>query len=174
MSNPSLSSNESSQAISLRRLEVEHWPSVRAIYEDGIAGGDATFETATPEWGEWDRDHLSCCRFVAVAGGVIVGWAAISPVSERCAYAGVAEVSVYVARTYQRWGIGMELLKALIRDSERAGIWTLQAGMFAENEASLALHQACDFRIVGYRERIGQIDGVWRDVLLLERRSPTI
>jgi phosphinothricin acetyltransferase len=174
MSDHTMQSKDSSRSNSICYLEYEHWPGVRAIYEEGLSRGDATFETSAPEWGEWDRDHLSCCRLVAVAGSDVAGWAALGPVSERCIYAGVAEVSVYVAEDYQRRGLGKELLDALIKESEPAGIWTLQAGIFPENEASMALHRACDFRIVGYRERIGQLDGVWRDVILLERRSPSI
>lgn len=161
-------------SFSLEYLEFEHWPRVKAIYDEGISKGDATFETAAPGWGEWEKEHLSCCRLVAVINSVIAGWAALSPVSGRCVYAGVAEVSVYVAKEYQRRGLGKELLNALIKESETAGIWTLQAGIFPENEASIALHLSCDFRIVGKRERIGQINGVWRDVILLERRSPSL
>jgi L-amino acid N-acyltransferase YncA len=165
---------EFDKTYSLEQLEFEHWPRVKAIYEEGIAKGDATFETAAPGWEEWEKDHLSCCRLVSVTDGDIAGWAALSPVSGRCIYTGVAEVSVYVAMEYQRRGLGKELLIALIEKSESAGIWTLQAGIFPENKASVALHLSSDFRIVGRRERIGQINGVWRDVMLFERRSPAI
>lgn len=162
------------RSFSLEHLKFVHWSRVKAIYEEGISNGDATFETAAPGWEEWEKDHLSCCRLVTVAGGDVAGWAALSPVSGRCVYAGVAEVSVYVATEYQRRGLGKELLIALIKESESAGIWTLQAGMFPENVASMALHLSCGFRIVGRRERIGQVNGVWRDVILLERRSPSL
>jgi phosphinothricin acetyltransferase len=147
---------------------------VRAIYEEGIAGGDATFETAAPSWNAWDASHLPAHRVVARRDGDVVGWAALSPVSERCVYAGVAEVSVYVAWAARGQGVGRALLGELVRSSESAGIWTVQAGVFPENEASLALHRACGFRIVGVRTAIGKHRGVWRDVVLLERRSPEV
>ena len=148
------------------------WPAVRTIYEAGIASGDATFETTTPSWEDWDRSHLADHRLVATdADGQVVGWAALSPVSDRCAYAGVAENSVYVHPEHQRRGIGSILLHALITRSEDAGYWTIQTGIFPDNIASLTVHQRAGFRIVGRRERIGQLDGVWRDTILLERRS---
>lgn len=155
-------------------LEAEDWPAVRAIYEEGIATGNATFETQAPDWEDWDAGHLQDCRLVARQGGHIVGWAALSPVSGRCVYAGVAEVSVYVAAAARGQGIGKGLLQALIEVSERQGIWTLQAGIFPENEASIALHESCGFREVGARARIGQLRGVWRDVVLMERRSEVV
>jgi L-amino acid N-acyltransferase YncA len=124
-----------------------------------------------PEWPEWDAAHRDDCRLVARRTGQVVGWAALSPVSRRCVYGGVAEVSVYVAESARGQGIGRALLSALIDASEAAGIWTLQAGIFPENEASVRLHKSCGFRVVGRRERIGQLHGVWRDTLLLERRS---
>jgi L-amino acid N-acyltransferase YncA len=150
----------------------EHWPAVKRIYQEGLATG--SFETSPPAWAEFDRAHLSGHRLVAVADRTVLGWAALSPVSDRCAYAGVAEVSVYVAASARGRGVGRELLTQLIGRAERAGIWTVQAGIFPENAASLALHHACGFRTVGVRERLGQRDGVWRDVLLLERRSGEI
>jgi L-amino acid N-acyltransferase YncA len=155
-------------------LKPEDWPTVRAIYEEGIATGNATFETQVPVWEDWDASHLRDCRLVARRGGHIVGWGALSPVSGRCVYAGVAEVSVYVAAAARGQGIGKRLLQALIEVSERQGIWTLQAGVFPENEASIALHESCGFREVGARARIGQLRGVWRDVVLLERRSEVV
>jgi L-amino acid N-acyltransferase YncA len=155
-------------------MRPAHWPRVRAIHREGIEGGDATFETEPPDWEAFDRSHLRRCRFVARAGGEILGWAALSPVSSRCVYAGVAEVSVYVAAAARGRGVGRRLLRRLIRASEAAGIWTLQAGIFPENGPSLALHRAFAFREVGVRERIGRRDGRWRDVVLLERRSPTV
>jgi phosphinothricin acetyltransferase len=155
-------------------FEPEDWPAVRAIYEEGIATGNATFETQVPAWEDWDANHLQDCRLVARKDGQVVGWGALSPVSGRCVYAGVAEVSVYVAAAARGQGIGKRLLQALIEVSERRGIWTLQAGIFPENEASIALHERCGFRKVGTRARLGQLRGVWRDVVLLERRSETV
>jgi L-amino acid N-acyltransferase YncA len=158
----------------IQPLTADHWPAVRAIYEEGIAGGDATFETAAPAWDAWDRGHLAGHRLVAVAGGRVVGWAALAPVSERCAYAGVAEASVYVAAAAAGRGVGRALLEALVAGAEAAGIWTVQTGIFPENTASLALHRRCGFRVVGVRERLGKLGGRWRDVVLLERRSPLV
>jgi L-amino acid N-acyltransferase YncA len=152
-------------------LTHEDWPTVAAIYEEGIATRLATFETAAPAWADWDRTHLDERRLVAEDDGEVLGWAALSPVSERCVYAGVAEVSVYVAERARGRGIGRALLECLARGAESVGIWTLQAGVFPENRASLALHHGCGFRTVGIRERIGRLDGAWRDVVLLERRS---
>jgi phosphinothricin acetyltransferase len=150
------------------------WPAVGSIFEEGIASGDATFETRVPTWAEWDAAHLNEHRLVAYQGNAILGWAALSPVSGRCVYAGVAEDSVYVAAAARGRGVGTELLRTLVADSEAAGIWMLQAGVFPENRASLKLHHACGFRTVGLRERIGNHKGVWRDVLLLERRSAVV
>jgi phosphinothricin acetyltransferase len=147
------------------------WQQVHAIYEEGIRTGQATFETAAPMWESWDKDHLKDCRLVAIKDGKVAGWAALSPVSERCVYGGVAEISVYVATAEWGQGIGKILLYALIDKSEQAGIWTLQAGIFPENQASIKLHKACGFREIGRRERLGKLNGAWRDVCLLERRS---
>ena len=155
-------------------MTAGQWPAVRAIYEQGIAGGDATFETAAPTWEAWDGGHLAGHRLVAVDAGQVLGWAALSPVSERCAYIGVAEVSVYVAAEAAGRGVGRALLERLVAGAEAAGIWTVQAGIFPENRASLALHRRCGFRTVGVRERLGKLDGRWRDVVLLERRSPLV
>lgn len=156
-------------------MTADDWPAVRAIYEAGIATGLATFETVAPSWEGWDAAHLPDHRLVARdGGGSVVGWAAASPVSDRCAYAGVVEASVYVDPAAQGRGIGRRLLDALVRSTELAGVWTVQAGIFPENEASLRLHEACGFRRVGVRERLGRIDGEWRDVVLLERRSPSV
>jgi phosphinothricin acetyltransferase len=156
----------------IRDMAPADWPAVRAIYEEGIATGHATFQTGAPSWDEWDAGHLARCRFVFVRDeGDIAGWAALSPVSKRPVYAGVTEVSVYVAARARGAGAGRTLLTRLIDESERCGIWTLQAGIFPENHASLALHQRCGFRIVGRREKLGAMGGWWRDVLLLERRS---
>ena len=158
----------------IRPLTAADWPAVRSIYEEGIATGDATFETAAPPWAAWDRGHLAGHRLVASIGGRVVGWAALSPVSERCAYAGVAEASVYVAGAAAGRGVGRALLERLVAGAEAAGIWTVQAGIFPENAASLALHWRCGFRTVGVRERLGRLDGRWRDVVLVERRSPLV
>lgn len=147
------------------------WLAVCAIYEEGIATGNATIETEAPAWEVWDRRHLPTCRFVARAGNGIIGWVALSPVSSRCAYNGVAEVSVYVAERARRQGVGTALLKAVIAASEAQNIWTIQAGIFPENTASLALHKGLGFREVGVRHRLGKLNGKWRDVILLERRS---
>lgn len=155
-------------------LSPADWPSVARIYAEGIATGDATFETDVPAWETWDAAHLPHSRFVARDADGIVGWAALSPVSERCAYGGVAEVSVYVADGRRGRGIGHRLLAALVASSEAAGIWTLQAGIFPENEASIGLHRRHGFRTVGVRERLGRLGDRWRDVVLLERRSSAI
>ena len=161
-------------AIVIDTLRPDDWESVRSIYLEGVATGHATFETEAPDWARWDRAHLSFARLAARNGDDLVGWAALSPVSSRRVYAGVAEVSVYVAALARGMGVGRSLLVALIVEAERSGIWTLQAGVFPENLASIALHQTCGFREVGRRERIGLLRGVWRDVILLERRSRTI
>ena len=151
------------------------WPAVRAIYEAGIATGHATFQTEAPGWESWDAAHLATCRLVARdVSAAAVGWAALTPISARPVYAGVAEVSVYVAEGARGRGVGRGLLETLISASERDGRWTLQAGIFPENTASVALHLRCGFREVGRRERIGRLRGVWRDVLLLERRSRVV
>lgn len=147
---------------------------VLAIYREGIATGNATFETTPPEWEVWKASHLSHSRLVARSGSNIVGWAALSAVSGRCVYGGVAEVSVYVGEKGRGHGIGRALLQALIKSSEANGIWTLQAGIFRENDASRTLHLKLGFREIGYRERIGKHNGVWRDTILLERRSETV
>jgi L-amino acid N-acyltransferase YncA len=158
----------------IEAMQAADWPFVRAIYLEGVATGNATFETEAPDWPAWDAAHRPDCRLVARAGGVPIGWAALSPVSRRRVYRGVAEVTVYVAAQARGHGAGKALLHALVAASEEAGIWTLQASIFPENEASLALHLACGFRQVGYRERIGCLNGVWRHTVLLERRSQKV
>ena len=150
------------------------WQRVREIYLEGIATGHATFETSAPSWEQWDAAHLAFARLVARRENEVVGWAALSAVSQRCVYGGVAEVSVYVSSTQRGGGIGKRLLVSLIEESERNGIWTLQAGIFPENTGSIALHVGCGFREVGRRERVGKLKGVWRDTILLERRSQTV
>jgi len=163
-----------SARLAIDGLRPEDWERVRAIYLEGIATGHATLETAAPPWETWDADHLSRPRLAAREGSTVLGWAALSPVSGRCVYGGVAEVSVYVAAAARARGVGRALLERLIPASEDAGIWTLQAGIFPENEPSLALHRACGFREVGRRERLGKLGTTWRDVILLERRSRTV
>jgi phosphinothricin acetyltransferase len=160
--------------ITVTPMKPEDWDAVRLIYREGIATGHATFETDAPEWEEWDKSHLRECRLVARSDGEVVGWAALSPVSSRCVYAGVGEVSVYVRASARGQGVGKSLLWALIKESERVGISTLQGGVFPENITSIAIQKACGFREVGLRERLGQMNGVWRDVLLMERRSKTV
>lgn len=161
------------------------WPAIREIYREGISTGNATFETELPDWEKWDGAHRRDCRLVALETMdeasaelliplgklTVLGWAALSPVSSRRVYRGVAEVSVYVAAAARGRGVGKELLKSVVQESEVNGIWTLQAGIFAENLASIALHKSCGFRKVGMRRRIGKLGEIWRDVLLLERRS---
>jgi phosphinothricin acetyltransferase len=167
--NPNMSSE-----VKITAMEPGDWDQVKAIYLQGIATGNATFETDAPSWEQWSASHLSCARLVARQNDEVVGWAALSAVSQRCVYGGVAEVSVYISATSRGTGLGRKLLLALIDESERNGIWMLQAGMFPENAASLALHRGCGFREVGRRERIGKMNGVWRDTILLERRSPIV
>ncbi|MGF6847450.1 L-amino acid N-acyltransferase YncA [Chitinophaga sp. W3I9] len=155
-------------------MTATHGPQVLAIYEAGISTGNATFQTAAPSWEEWDQSHLKNCRLVATEDNRVLGWAALTPVSSRCVYAGVAEVSVYVAPDAQGKGIGKALLQTLIEQSEENKLWTLQAGIFPENTGSIKIHEACGFRIVGRRERIGKMGDTWRDTLLLERRSKKV
>ena len=159
----------------VRNLTKDDWPQVRAIYAAGIAAGDATFELEPPDWADFDERHLSAHRFVACAGdGAVLGWATVSPTSRRLVYAGVVEASVYVDPAAAGRGVGRALLTALIESTEAAGIWTITAGVFPENVASLALHEALGFRRVGVRERIGRQRDRWRDVVLFERRSSKI
>jgi L-amino acid N-acyltransferase YncA len=158
----------------IRSLTAADWPAVAAIYQAGIDTGLATFETAVPAWEDWDAGHLAAGRLVAETDGVVVGWAALTAVSGRCVYAGVAEVSVYVAAAARGQGVGKLLLRALVETSEAAGIWTLQAAMFPENVGSVVLHKSLGFRRVGVRKKLGQLNGVWRDVLLMERRSQRV
>lgn len=158
----------------IEKMTPEDWEQVQAIYLEGIAAGQATFETSAPSWEEWNAAHVSDSKLVARGEEAIFGWAALSPTSRRAVYAGVAEVSVYVGDKYRGQGIGFSLLKALISLSEEQGFWTLQAGIFPENLPSLSLHMKCGFRELGRRERIGKMNGVWRDVILLERRSRTV
>ena len=161
--------------MTIQDLTEAHWPAVKAIYEAGMATGNATFETQAPAWEAWNNAHLGHSRLVAVEdAGTVRGWAALSPVSGRCVYGGVAEISIYIAAEARGQGVGRQLLAALIAESEANGIWTLQAGTFQENTASIAMHTKAGFRVIGHRERIGQHHGVWRNTVQMERRSPTV
>lgn len=155
-------------------MTSEDWEAVAAIYAEGISTGDATFETTVPTWAEWDASHHMNCRLVMETDDDVAGWAALAPVSSRDVYRGVAESSIYIASSARGLGIGSRLLAALVACSETAGFWMLQAGVFPENEASIRLHERRGFRIVGTRQRIGRLGSVWRDVILLERRSSRI
>ncbi|MCR8847970.1 GNAT family N-acetyltransferase [Rossellomorea sp. SC111] len=155
-------------------MKPDDWDQVAKIYHEGIATGNATFQNDIPSWEEWDANHIQAGRIVIRLGDSIVGWAAMSPVSSRCVYRGVAEVSVYVSARCAGQGIGSQLLGALIEASEQEGFWTLQSGIFPENRASIKLHEKHGFRIIGHREKIGKMDGVWRDTVLLERRSKIV
>lgn len=156
-------------------MTAAHADEVLRIYQIGLDSGDASFETTAPSWEDWDRARLPEHRFVAVAdGGAVLGWVAVSTVSDRCVYAGVVEHSVYVDPAARGQGVGLALLEALIESTEKAGIWTIQSGVFPENTGSLALHQKVGFRVVGVRERIARHHGRWRDVVYLERRSPVV
>jgi L-amino acid N-acyltransferase YncA len=157
--------------VTVRNMRESDWPIIQSIYEAGIATGNATFETQSPAWVGWDANHRRELRFAAVLDERVVGWTAAANVSDRCCYAGVIEDSVYVDPTYQGLGIGTLLLARLIDAATAVGVWTIQAGIFPENAASIALHTSSGFRVVGRREYLGQLNGVWRDVLLLERRA---
>ena len=157
--------------IHIRLMTAADWEEVATIYGQGIATGNATFEQEVPDWETWDKGHLQVCRLVAVSGAALMGWASLSAVSARKVYAGVAEVSVYVGAQYRGQKTGSLLLSALIEASETAGFWTLQAGIFPENTVSLEMHRKAGFRELGYREKIGMMKGLWRDTILLERRS---
>ena len=160
--------------IVIEKMKDEDWPAVENIYREGIDTGNATFETEVPSWQQWNNAHFRDCRLVVKIAGQIVGWVALSPISNRCVYRSVAEVSLYVKSSARGKGVGKALLEAAIEESERIGIWTLQGGTFPENTASIALQKNCGFREVGRRERIGKINGIWRDVILMERRSRVV
>lgn len=160
--------------ITFETMQPAHWQQVKAIYEEGIKTGNATFETTAPEWEAWDNAHLKECRLVTTEDEKVLGWAALVSVSSRCVYAGVAENSVYVSASAQGKGIGKMLLNKLVEESEAHNIWTIQTGIFPENIASIKIHEAVGFRIIGKRERIGKMNGVWRDTLFLERRSSKV
>ncbi|MDR7130913.1 phosphinothricin acetyltransferase [Algoriphagus sp. 4150] len=160
--------------ILFRNLMEEDWDQVSEIYRQGLDTGNATFASEVPSWNEWDKGHLQACRLVAEINATVVGWAALSPVSSRCVYGGVAEVSIYISNKFKGQHIGTKLLEKLVAESEQKGFWTLQAGIFPENKASILIHGRAGFRKVGFRERIGQMKGVWRDTVLMERRSNKI
>lgn len=155
----------------IKTITQDHFSEVAEIYRQGLATGMATFQNEVPSWEEWDRAHLAFCRMAASKNNKILGWAALTPASGRSVYAGVAEVSIYLAEGERGKGIGTLLLNALIEQSEANGIWTLQSGIFSENKGSIRLHEKCGFRQVGYRERIAKKNGIWKDTVLMERRS---
>jgi L-amino acid N-acyltransferase YncA len=155
----------------IKSMLPSDWEKVKKIYEEGIATGNATFETTAPSWEDWEANHAKGPRLVAVENEEIVGWAALTNVSGRCIYAGVGEVSVYVSDLQRGKGIGRKLLQALISESEKNDFWTLQAGIFPENRSSIKIHEDCGFRLIGVREKIGKMNNVWRDTLLMEKRS---
>lgn len=162
------------QGLLLEDMQPDHWPEVARIYREGIATGHATFETEVPGWDSWDRSHLAEHRFVALLDGRVVGWVAVSAVSDRCVYGGVVENSVYVDAGARGLGVGRALLERLVESTEASGVWTIQTGIFPENLVSVHVHQAVGFETVGRRKRIGKLAGEWRDVLLMERRSAVV
>jgi L-amino acid N-acyltransferase YncA len=162
------------EQIQIRTITSQDYPFIAEIYKQGIATRNATFETSVPDWEKWDKKHLQNCRFVSEEKDKITGWAALSPVSERYVYAGVCEVSVYIHNDHKGKGVGKKLLSALIDESEKNNIWTLQSGIFPENKASIKLHLDLGFREVGRREKIGKLGEVWRDTVLMERRSKLV
>lgn len=162
------------ETIEIKAMSSNNWDEVAKIYQEGIQTGLATFETDIPSLKKWNKSHVKLCRLVAVADNEIVGWAALSPVSSRCVYGGIAEVSVYVSAQHRRKNIGKMLLKKLIIESEKYNFWTLQSGVFPENIGSIKLHENLGFRQIGFREKIGKLNGVWKDTILFERRSKFI
>ncbi len=163
-----------SEKLTFRELKETDWEQVSRIYQEGLDTGNATFELSVPDWNEWNSEHMIACRIIAEIENKIVGWSALSPVSSRCVYGGVAEVSVYVSSKFSGQKIGTKLLERLIAESENNRIWTLQAGIFTENKGSIIIHERLGFRKVGYREKIGQMNGIWRDTILLEKRSESV
>lgn len=158
----------------IKEMKSSNWDQISQIYKEGIDTNNATFETTIPSWSSWISNHIPGCNIIASKGEEILGWASLSPTSGRKVYSGVVEVSVYVSEKHHGKGIGKALLKKLIELSENKGIWTLQAGIFPENEISINLHKKCGFKSVGIREKIGKMNGVWRDVVLMERRSKLV
>lgn len=155
-------------------IREHHYPGIAAIYLQGLATGNASFQQSAPGWEDWDKSHLPHSRIVVMVNDRVAGWAALTAVSSRCVYAGVAEVSVYVGNEYRGKGLGKILLNELIKESEANNLWTLQSGIFPENTASIRLHEACGFRKIGYREKIGNMNGTWRDNIIMERRSKVV
>lgn len=160
--------------MSVQIMSDEDWPQVRSIFIEGLATGLSSLEESAPDWNSWNESHISSCRLVHKTDDKVDGWAALSPVSGRCVYGGVAEVSVYIAASKRGKGIGKILLQRLVAESEKHGYWTLQAGILSENKISIALHQSCGFRIVGIREKLGKLKDQWKDIILMERRSKTV
>ncbi len=160
--------------LAFRPMKTADWNTVAEIYKQGIETGNATFQQEIPEWEVWDKGHLTSCRLVAMVEDEIIAWAALSPVSSRQVYSGVAEVSIYVNNMFRGQKVGTQLMKKLIEESENTGFWTLQAGIFPENESSLRIHASLGFRVIGYREKVGKMNDVWRDTILLERRSKRV
>ncbi|MBP7272562.1 MAG: N-acetyltransferase [Saprospiraceae bacterium] len=158
----------------IRKFGQKHFSQIAEIYSQGIETGIATFETQVPDWETWSKAHLPECRIAAFEGETMAGWAALAPVSGRCVYAGVAEVSIYIAEKFRGKRIGTLLLQRLIAESEQIGLWTLQAGIFVENTNSITLHKTCGFRKIGFREKVGQLKGVWKDTVIMERRSKIV
>ena len=163
-----------SYEISIQMMTAGDWPDVARIYAEGLETGNATFQQVVPTWEEWNSGHLYSCRLIAVVENTIAGWAALSPVSSRPVYAGVAEVSVYIGKDFRSRKIGDCLMKRLIAESEKEGLWTLQSSIFRENEASIKLHEKYGFRTMGYREKVGKMNGIWRDTVIMERRSKVV
>ncbi len=160
--------------LGVRKMTATDWKAVATIYAEGIATSIATFETKVPTYSTWNKSHMQNCRIVAIYNKLVIGWAALSPVSSRCVYEGVAEVSIYVASNYRGMGVGKLLMKNLIATSESIGIWTLQSGIFTDNKSSIELHKKAGFRYIGKRERVGKLNGEWKDNLLFEKRSKLI
>ena len=156
------------------KIEEHHYRQLAEIYLEGIATGNATFETGAPSWEDWNKSHLTHSRIAVFDNDEMAGWASLSPVNNRCVYGGVGEVSVYVSNKHRNKGIGKILLLELIKQSEENGLWTLQSGIFSENITSIKLHENCGFRKIGYREKIGKMNGIWRDNIIMERRSKTV
>ena len=158
----------------IRPITKDNFSEVVEIYKQGLATNIATFQNDLPQWEEWQKGHLDFCRISIYEKNIMLGWTALTPVSSRCVYAGVAEVSVYIAQNERGKGIGKILLNELIKQSEANGIWMLQSGIFSENQSSIKLHEKCGFRMVGYREKIGKKNGIWKDNILMEYRSKNI
>jgi L-amino acid N-acyltransferase YncA len=158
----------------IKTIVASYYPEISRIYLEGILTGNATFQTKAPDWNEWDKSHLPNSRIAAFENNTMVGWAALSPVSSRCIYAGVAEVSIYVLESERGKGIGKLLLQQLILESENNDLWTLQSSIFPENIGSIKIHEQCGFRQIGFKEKVGKMNGIWRDNILMERRSKIV